>query len=125
MVKQKFWFRKRNDYGTSILLIGSILIFSIESPDEYVELTISEFINGKEGVYKGLLGWARDFYCNHCKCQEDYLSRLMDKFLNRVIDRAEGKAPTNAQWMRSFVLKHPAYKKDSIVSEVNICGSWT
>eukprot|EP00331_Platyophrya_macrostoma_P009164 CAMPEP_0176425816 /NCGR_PEP_ID=MMETSP0127-20121128/11595_1 /TAXON_ID=938130 /ORGANISM="Platyophrya macrostoma, Strain WH" /LENGTH=636 /DNA_ID=CAMNT_0017807011 /DNA_START=33 /DNA_END=1943 /DNA_ORIENTATION=+ len=102
VINQKFWFRKSNEY---------------ESPDEYVELTIAEFINGKEQVYKGLMGWAREFYNNYCMCHEDPFSKLVEKYLSKVIDRAEGKTPTNAQWIRSFVLNHPAYKKDSIVSE--------
>lgn len=31
--------------------------------------------------------------------------------------RASGKICTLAHWMRRFVITHPAYKKDSVVSE--------
>jgi len=29
-----------------------------------------------------------------------------------------GKEPTFAAWIRTFVLNHPEYKKDSIITEV-------
>ncbi len=31
--------------------------------------------------------------------------------------RAEGKIPTGATYIRDFVLNHPEYKKDSIVTD--------
>jgi len=103
VVRQKFWFRKSN---------------VPESPDEYIELTLAEFIKGKSGVYKGLLEWMKEFFGKCCKCPEDYFTRSFDQFLLKyIVNRAEGTTPTNAQWIRSFVLNHPAYKKDSIVSE--------
>ena len=36
-----------------------------------------------------------------------------------IIKRASGERPTPAKWMRDFVLNHPLYKKDSVVSEVS------
>lgn len=35
-------------------------------------------------------------------------------------NRLTGKNKTFARWQRDFVLNHPKYNKDSIVTEVNI-----
>ncbi len=37
-------------------------------------------------------------------------------FLTFLLDRAKGRVKTGARFIRDFVLNHPEYKKDSVVS---------
>ena len=37
-------------------------------------------------------------------------------YLNFLLARAKGELPTGAKFIREFVLKHPNYKQDSIVT---------
>lgn len=41
----------------------------------------------------------------------------MNKYLDFINKRATGEILTGASWMRQFVLSHPLYKQDSIVSD--------
>jgi len=104
VLTEKFWFRKD---------------FSYRSEDEYVQLTIHEFLMGKKGEYKGLFGLLDEYLERVASRPEEYrLIRSYMIYLNEhVIKRASGETPTPATWMRDFVLKHPSYKQDSIVSE--------
>ena len=38
------------------------------------------------------------------------------EYLCFLLKRAKGEIPTGARFMRDFVLRHPEYKKDSVVS---------
>jgi glutamate--cysteine ligase catalytic subunit len=46
---------------------------------------------------------------------EDQKSQV-DKYLSLLTDRARGKIPSDARFIRDFVLNHPEYKQDSVVS---------
>jgi len=39
------------------------------------------------------------------------------RFFDILSKRVQGKMPTVAAWVRNFVLKHPKYEKDSVVSK--------
>ena len=53
------------------------------------------------------------------KPEESKLAESCKKYITEhIIKRASGESPTIAKWTRDFVLNHPLYKKDSIVSEV-------
>ena len=41
----------------------------------------------------------------------------MNGYLDFIHKRATGEIMTGASWMRQFVMNHPAYKHDSIVSD--------
>eukprot|EP00330_Aristerostoma_sp_ATCC50986_P012207 CAMPEP_0114596916 /NCGR_PEP_ID=MMETSP0125-20121206/19111_1 /TAXON_ID=485358 ORGANISM="Aristerostoma sp., Strain ATCC 50986" /NCGR_SAMPLE_ID=MMETSP0125 /ASSEMBLY_ACC=CAM_ASM_000245 /LENGTH=160 /DNA_ID=CAMNT_0001800775 /DNA_START=150 /DNA_END=632 /DNA_ORIENTATION=- len=110
ILKEKFWFRK---------------CFDQDSPDEYVELTIEEILNGKEEInFVGLLQIIKRF------CKEEYGVDIEEewneyqkdpkntkisefgmnmKYLEILNDRAKGKKPTVARWIRDFVKRHPKY----------------
>ena len=48
------------------------------------------------------------------------VSSGLEKYLSFIRKKASGEIPTTASWIRNFVGGHPAYKKDSVVSdEVN------
>ena len=46
---------------------------------------------------------------------------LLDS-LEFVSKRAKGEIPTNARWMRRYVMEHPEYKQDSVVSKEIVLG---
>ena len=39
------------------------------------------------------------------------------EYLNFLLARAKGEKPTGARYIRDFVLNHPAYKQDSVLSQ--------
>lgn len=83
----------------------------------YQELYIWQILNGDEsiGYSKGLLqlcqqfmelkGWPQD--------KQDEVMRYL-RFLS---DRASGRLPSGARFIREFVHSHPDYRRDSIVTE--------
>jgi len=115
VLTEKFWFRKSVEK---------------DSADEWVELTLDEILHGKEGEFVGLFNLIYGF------CKEEYgvdmtedLKKAKEdpehkphkvtenlKFFEILTKRAKGEIPTIAAWIRNFVLKHPKYQKDSIVS---------
>ncbi|XP_022119761.2 glutamate--cysteine ligase catalytic subunit [Pieris rapae] len=98
--QQKFWFRR-----------------DVRSPDvdAYAEMTIDEIVNGKDGVFPGLIPLIESYLSGmdvdadtHCSVQQ---------YLKLIQRRASGEISTMATWIRQFVTSHPEYKKDSVVSE--------
>jgi len=49
---------------------------------------------------------------------ENDLREFNDLFDNFIMDRVTGKSSSYAAWIRNFVLSHPDYKQDSVISEV-------
>ncbi|CAK1548462.1 unnamed protein product [Leptosia nina] len=98
--QQKFWFRR-----------------DVRSPDVdvYAEMTIDEIVNGKDGIFPGLIPLIESYLSGmdvdadtHCSVQQ---------YLKLIQRRASGEISTMATWMRQFVTSHPDYKKDSVVTE--------
>jgi len=82
--------------------------------EEYEEMTIEEVICGK-GEFPGLLGLV-NAYIN--SLDVDFKSkRKLRKYLELVRMRSNGTLSTTATWMRDFIRSHPAYKKDSVISQ--------
>ena len=46
-----------------------------------------------------------------------YTLNTVNGYLDFIHKRATGEILTGASWMRQFVMNHPAYKHDSIVSD--------
>ncbi|GBP31256.1 Glutamate--cysteine ligase catalytic subunit [Eumeta japonica] len=79
------------------------------------EMTIDEIVNGKEGVFPGLIPLIESYLSGmdvdadtHCSVQQ---------YLKLIQRRAAGDISTTATWIRDFVVTHPDYKKDSVISE--------
>ncbi|KAF7998291.1 hypothetical protein HCN44_009689 [Aphidius gifuensis] len=103
---EKFWFRKD---------ITSEIDKDVDINNEYAEFTINEIINGKDGVFVGLIPLVNSYLASmnvdadtHCTVQ---------RYLKLIQRRASGELLTTAAWLRKFVMTHPDYKKDSVVSE--------
>jgi glutamate--cysteine ligase catalytic subunit len=106
---EKFWFRK------NIHPEGADLFDTVE--EEYEKMTIKEIMNGK-GMMPGI-----------CTIIDEYLDmeeiaestrNVLKAHVDLVRQRSTGERKTGATWIREFVMKHPLYKQDSVVSsEIN------
>ena len=125
VTKEQFWFRKDFSYSKNIALerfVKNIIIINlfIDSSDEYIQLTLHEFLMGKNGEYKGIMRAIDEYFMDVYKSKDCELAKSYKKYITEhIIKRASGERPTPAKWMRDFVMKHPLYKKDSVISEVN------
>ncbi|XP_075982985.1 glutamate--cysteine ligase [Anticarsia gemmatalis] len=111
-LSQKFWWRR--DVGAPTDLAKQNNDPKLES-DLYAEMTIDEIVNGKDGIFPGLIPLIESYLSGmdvdadtHCSVQQ---------YLKLIQRRASGEISTMATWMRNFVTTHPQYKKDSVVSE--------
>lgn len=93
-----------------------------EPAGKYAQLTIDEIINGSaddgsddESAFPGLIPLIES-YLNSVNCDVETRCQL-GRFLALVSHRAAGRLPTAARWIRDFVRRHPAYAKDSVVSD--------
>lgn len=101
---QKFWFRSR--------LLGDE---GEECPeDRFEEMTMDQIMNGREGRFLGLVPLCHA-YLEHIGCSAAS-SRRLRQYLDLVSDRASGALLTPASWIRGFVVTHPLYRQDSVVS---------
>ncbi|XP_059487754.1 glutamate--cysteine ligase [Neocloeon triangulifer] len=111
---QKFWFRKDVTTGESPSCCQSPT--SCSPAEEYTLMTLDEIINGKEGVFPGLIPLVHSYLSSmdvdadsHCTIQQ---------YLKLIQRRAAGELMTTASWIRNQVVSHPEYKQDSVVSDI-------
>ncbi|KAG5344027.1 GSH1 ligase, partial [Acromyrmex charruanus] len=102
---EKFWFRHD--------ITSDIKSDNIQS--EYIELTINEIINGKNGIFPGLVPLVNSYLANmnvdadtHCTIQ---------RYLKLIQKRASGELLTTAAWLRKEVTLHPEYKHDAVITQ--------
>ncbi len=83
----------------------------------YQELYIWQIFNGDEsiGFDQGLLGLC-DQYMALKQWPQDKVEQIR-VYLRFLADRATGKAPTGARFIRNFVMGHPDYKRDSKLTQ--------
>ncbi|OLY79607.1 Glutamate-cysteine ligase catalytic subunit [Smittium mucronatum] len=74
-------------------------------------------MNGQvsSGGFPGLLPIVQN-YLDSCNIDIESLSKL-NKYLDFIKLRSSGALKTNARFFRDFVMNHPDYKNDSVVSE--------
>ncbi|KAL2725268.1 glutamate--cysteine ligase catalytic subunit [Vespula squamosa] len=103
---EKFWFRKD---------ITSNTVKKENPEEEYDEFTINEIINGKNGVFPGLIPLVNSYLANmdvdadtHCTVQ---------RYMKLIQRRASGELLTTAAWLRKEVISHPEYKHDSVITQ--------
>ncbi|GMI08521.1 hypothetical protein TrLO_g15971 [Triparma laevis f. longispina] len=83
--------------------------------NSYEEMTMSEIMNGKGDYFPGLVPLIYA-YLELIKCEGPAFDRV-SKYLELIRKRSNGELKTPATWMRDYVLAHPDYKKDSVISE--------
>lgn len=81
----------------------------------FEEMTMEEIFNGKGEYFPGLLPLVYA-YLEYIKCDALTMSRI-NQYLNLVEQRSKGETVTAAVWMRQYVQAHPAYKRDSVISQ--------
>ncbi|KAJ8603468.1 hypothetical protein CTAYLR_005098 [Chrysophaeum taylorii] len=86
-----------------------------DAPAVYEEMTAAEIIDGKGDYFPGLAPLAYA-YLDYIGCDRDSLAQI-STYVEHVRERANGKRPTPAKWIRDFIKAHPDYAHDGIVSE--------
>lgn len=103
---ERFWFRRD---------ITSDSKEQSDGQEEYTEFTINEIINGKDGIFPGLIPLVNSYLANmdvdadtHCTVQ---------RYLKLIQKRASGELLTTAAWLRKEVTSHPEYKNDAVITQ--------
>ncbi|CAF4113007.1 unnamed protein product [Adineta steineri] len=94
---EKFYFRVGGDDGESSLM------------------TINEIMNGND-KFAGLIPLVEK-YLNESENINSDTRLTVGYYLSLMSKRAAGILLTDASWIRQFVMSHPAYKQDSVVSD--------
>ncbi|TNN00069.1 hypothetical protein fugu_013101 [Takifugu bimaculatus] len=83
--------------------------------EEYTLMSIDNIINGKEGVFQGLIP-ILNCYLENMEVDVDTRCTILN-YLKLIKKRASGELMTTAKWMREFVANHPQYKEDSVITD--------
>lgn len=83
--------------------------------EEYTLMSIDTIINGKEGVFPGLIPILNS-YLENMEVDVDTRCSILN-YLKLIKKRASGELMTVARWMREFIANHPDYKQDSIITD--------
>uniref|UniRef100_A0A8C7S6P7 Glutamate--cysteine ligase n=1 Tax=Oncorhynchus mykiss TaxID=8022 RepID=A0A8C7S6P7_ONCMY len=86
-----------------------------EGDNEYTLMSIDTIINGKEGIFQGLIP-ILNCYLENMEVDVDTRCTILN-YLKLIKRRASGELMTMAKWMREFVDKHPQYKQDSVITD--------
>ncbi|XP_064143525.1 glutamate--cysteine ligase catalytic subunit isoform X2 [Loxodonta africana] len=84
-------------------------------PEEYTLMSIDTIINGKEGVFPGLIPILNS-YLENMEVDVDTRCSILN-YLKLIKKRASGELMTVAKWMREFIANHPDYKQDSVITD--------
>uniref|UniRef100_A0A8C7LE75 Glutamate--cysteine ligase n=1 Tax=Oncorhynchus kisutch TaxID=8019 RepID=A0A8C7LE75_ONCKI len=105
-----FYFRKD-------IYKGDVLAKCLNSEGdiEYTLMSIDTIINGKEGIFQGLIP-ILNCYLENMEVDVDTRCTILN-YLKLIKRRASGELMTMAKWMREFVDKHPQYKQDSVITD--------
>uniref|UniRef100_A0A665X8M7 Glutamate--cysteine ligase n=1 Tax=Echeneis naucrates TaxID=173247 RepID=A0A665X8M7_ECHNA len=115
-----FYFRKDIFKGCNPVLDGtsSSAQNGLETDggnEEYTLMSIDTIINGKEGVFQGLIP-ILNCYLENMEVDVDTRCTILN-YLKLIKKRASGELMTMAKWMREFVAAHPQYKQDSVITD--------
>nr|KAF6362862.1 glutamate-cysteine ligase catalytic subunit [Pipistrellus kuhlii] len=86
-----------------------------EEHEEYALMSIDTIINGKEGVFPGLIP-ILNCYLENMEVDVDTRCSILN-YLKLIKKRASGELMTIAKWMREFIANHPDYKQDSVITD--------
>uniref|UniRef100_A0A671L078 Glutamate--cysteine ligase n=1 Tax=Sinocyclocheilus anshuiensis TaxID=1608454 RepID=A0A671L078_9TELE len=115
-----FYFRKDVFKGCNpVLDAPSTAQNGVESEandgEEFTLMSIDTIVNGKEGVFHGLIPMLNS-YLENMEVDVDTRCTILN-YLKLIKKRASGELMTMAKWMREFVSKHPQYKQDSVITD--------
>ncbi|XP_012297024.1 glutamate--cysteine ligase catalytic subunit isoform X2 [Aotus nancymaae] len=83
--------------------------------EEYTLMSIDTIINGKEGVFPGLIPILNS-YLENMEVDVDTRCSILN-YLKLIKKRASGELMTVARWMREFIANHPDYKQDGVITD--------
>ncbi|KAI5611561.1 glutamate--cysteine ligase catalytic subunit, partial [Silurus asotus] len=110
-----FYFKKDIYKGCNPLFESQNGVENDADQEEYTLMSIDTIINGKEGVFQGLVP-ILNCYLENMEVDVDTRCTILN-YLKLIKKRASGELMTMAKWMREFVAKHPQYKKDSVITD--------
>ncbi|OWK13132.1 GCLC [Cervus elaphus hippelaphus] len=112
-----FYFRKDICKGGNAVVDGCGKAAGSAEPaaEEYTLMTIDTIINGKDGVFPGLIPILNS-YLENMEVDVDTRCSILN-YLKLIKKRASGELMTVAKWMREFIAKHPDYKQDSVITD--------
>nr|XP_048279978.1 glutamate--cysteine ligase catalytic subunit isoform X3 [Myodes glareolus] len=112
-----FYFRKDICKGGNAVVDGCSKAQTSSEPaaEEYTLMSIDTIINGKEGVFPGLIPILNS-YLENMEVDVDTRCSILN-YLKLIKKRASGELMTVARWMREFIANHPDYKQDSIITD--------
>ncbi|KAM9616300.1 glutamate--cysteine ligase catalytic subunit isoform 2-T2 [Morphnus guianensis] len=120
-----FYFRKDICKGGNTVVdgCGSAQNGTGTDTEEYTLMSIDTIINGKEGVFPGLIPILNS-YLENMEVDVDTRCTILN-YLKLIKKRASGELMTVARWMREFIAQHPDYKQDSMITdEMNYSLIW-
>uniref|UniRef100_A0A8C5UN97 Glutamate--cysteine ligase n=1 Tax=Microcebus murinus TaxID=30608 RepID=A0A8C5UN97_MICMU len=117
VLRGMFYFRKDICKGGNAVVDGCGKAQSSAEPavEEYALMSIDTIINGKEGVFPGLIPILNS-YLENMEVDVDTRCSILN-YLKLIKKRASGELMTVARWMREFIAKHPDYKQDSVITD--------
>lgn len=121
VLQEMFYFRKDISKGGNAVVDGCGRVpggGSVNSElasEEYMLMSIDTIINGKEGVFPGLIP-ILNCYLENMEVDVDTRCSIMN-YLKLIKKRASGELMTVARWMREFIANHPDYKQDSVITD--------
>ncbi|XP_036269926.1 glutamate--cysteine ligase catalytic subunit isoform X4 [Pipistrellus kuhlii] len=115
-----FYFRKDICKGGNAVVDGygkaqQSTELATEEHEEYALMSIDTIINGKEGVFPGLIP-ILNCYLENMEVDVDTRCSILN-YLKLIKKRASGELMTIAKWMREFIANHPDYKQDSVITD--------
>ncbi|XP_060046018.1 glutamate--cysteine ligase catalytic subunit isoform X2 [Erinaceus europaeus] len=112
-----FYFRKDICKGSNAVVdgCGKAQNSTELAVDDYTLMSIDTIINGKEGVFPGLIPILNS-YLENMEVDVDTRCSILN-YLKLIKKRASGELMTVAKWMREFIANHPDYKQDSVVTD--------
>lgn len=113
----KFYFKKEICKAGNAVVDGCTTAYNGTDTDneECVLMSIDAIINGKEGVFPGLIPILNS-YLENMEVDVDTRCTILN-YLRLIKKRASGELMTVARWMREFVTYHPDYKQDSFITD--------
>uniref|UniRef100_A0A9L0K121 Glutamate--cysteine ligase n=1 Tax=Equus asinus TaxID=9793 RepID=A0A9L0K121_EQUAS len=117
VLQEMFYFRKDICKGGNAVVDGCGKAQSSTEPatEEYTLMSINTIINGKEGVFPGLIPILNS-YLENMEVDVDTRCSILN-YLKLIKKRASGELMTVARWMREFIANHPDYKQDSVITD--------
>uniref|UniRef100_A0A5F9CED7 Glutamate--cysteine ligase n=1 Tax=Oryctolagus cuniculus TaxID=9986 RepID=A0A5F9CED7_RABIT len=117
VLKEMFYFRKDICKGGNAVVdgCGKAQNSTELAVEEYALMSIDTIINGKEGVFPGLIPILNS-YLENMEVDVDTRCSILN-YLKLIKKRASGELMTVARWMREFIANHPDYKQDSVITD--------